>query len=142
MGKNGTVRALAVFFEVLRYNCSDSHSNSNKTVVVDTDPDNIKPGQTTLRSSPRSPTPATCFGKPIHWPYPRFYRAHMSKEFLLFMQIRCYIMAQESKERSNCEGFVAVADNLEVDGMPIVVYTQESRRSIYRNHEQDADNAG
>lgn len=49
-------------------------------------------------------------------------------------------MAHEGEEGRDGKGFVAVADDLEVDGMPVVPDTEEGRGRVDGNHEQDADN--
>lgn len=48
-------------------------------------------------------------------------------------------MAHEGEEGRDGKGLVAVADDLEVDGMPVVPDTEEGRGRVDGNHEQDAD---
>lgn len=49
-------------------------------------------------------------------------------------------MAHEGKKGRDGKGFITVAENLEVDGMPVVPYAEEGRGRVDGNHEQDADN--
>lgn len=123
MRKEDTVTTFAIPFEILGYNSRNGHSNSNEAIMIDSDPNYVKPGQATGRCSPATFLAAAALGKPIQWPHPRLDRAHMSEEFLLVVQVGCDIMAHERKERGDGEGLIAVAENLEIDGMPVIPYT-------------------
>lgn len=47
--KYWAVGTFAVSFEVLGHNCRYGHGDTNEAVVIYTNPDDIKPRQTTLR---------------------------------------------------------------------------------------------
>lgn len=83
MTKNWTVRTFAIPFKVLRYNCGYRHGNTNETVVVDTNPNNIKPSQAALRCSPNATLATTAFGEPINRQDPWLDRPQFAKEFFL-----------------------------------------------------------
>ena len=48
-------------------------------------------------------------------------------------------MAKESKEGGNCERFVAIGYDFEIDCMPVEPEREEGGNGINRYHEQDAD---
>lgn len=48
-------------------------------------------------------------------------------------------MAHEGEEGGDGESLVAIADDLEVNGMPVVPYAQEGGGGINRDHKQDAN---
>lgn len=50
-------------------------------------------------------------------------------------------MAHECEETGNGEGFVAVAQDLEVYGFVVVEVTQERDDGVYGYHEQNSDDA-
>lgn len=51
-------------------------------------------------------------------------------------------MAKQGKEGGNCEGFVAFAEDFEIDGFAVVEKAQERGNGINRDHEEDSDDAG
>lgn len=55
------------------------------------------------------------------------------------MQVGGDIMAQESKERGNGEGFVAVANHAVVDGMFVEEDAEPRDERIDRDHQQDSN---
>lgn len=123
MSEYGAVRALAIPLKILRHDSRNGHGDSDEAVMIDADPDDIEPGQTALGCPPRPSLTATALGKPVYRPYPWFYGAHISEEFLLFVQVGRDVVAHEGEEGGNGESLIAVAENLEVDGMPVVPYT-------------------
>jgi hypothetical protein len=66
---------------------------------------------------------------------------NLSEVVLLSMHVGSDVLAKQRKERGNGEGFVAVSDELVIDGVLVKVYAQEGSDGIYRDHEQDADDA-
>lgn len=125
VGEDRVVRAFAIPAKVLGHDSSDGHGHSDKAVVVDADPYNVEPGETTLWRPPRTTLAAAAFGEPIDGPDPRLHRVHGSKILLLFVQVGGHIMAHEGEEGRDGEGLVAVAENLEVYRMPVVPYAEE-----------------
>lgn len=137
MRKQGRIRGLAVLPEILRQDRYDSHGDSQKAVLINTRPNNIEPCQTTSRSSPRSPFSPAALLHPINWQYPWLH--HDSPEIcLLMVQILGDVMAQKRKERSNGERFIAGRYDVEVNSVVVVIYGEEGRCRVYRNHEKNA----
>lgn len=50
-------------------------------------------------------------------------------------------MAQEGEEGGDTEGFVAVAEDLEIDGVVVEVDAEPRDEGVDGDHEQDADDA-
>ena len=50
-------------------------------------------------------------------------------------------MTQQGEKGSYSESLVAVADNLEVDGVAVKVVREEGDKGVYRHHEEDAYDA-
>lgn len=57
--------------------------------------------------------------KPVDWPYPWLDGLHLTEKRLLRVEIRRNIVAEESKKGRNGECFVAVGNDLEVNGVPV-----------------------
>lgn len=78
----------------------------------------IEPSKPTPRDPPDAPLTPTAFLEPADRKDP--IPGHsLSKVGLLTVQVRRYVMAQEGEEAGNCEGFVAVPDDFEVDRVPV-----------------------
>ena len=149
---------------MLRQHRNDSHENTQKTVLEDTDPDNlyqkstsvlnqiqepppqsppivqsyIKPCQSTPWDSPDSILASAALLHPGHRPDP-LSRLDSAKVILLAMEIRSNIMAQEGEEGRDRERFVAVTNNAEVDGMFVEEDAEPRDERIDRDHQQDAN---
>lgn len=121
MSEDWAVRTFAITLKILCHDSRNSHGDSDEAIMIYADPDDIEPSETARRCSPRSSL-ATALSKPIHWPYPRFYRAHISKEFLLLVQVGRDVVTHKCEEGGDGKSFVAVAENLKVDCMPVVPY--------------------
>jgi hypothetical protein len=138
MCKDGTVRGLAIKTEILRNHCSNRHRHPDETILVYPQPDNIEPGKTTSRSSPRPSVTTTAFSHPAEGPNPSFW-LYASKVILLVVQIRRYVVAKEGEERGYCKSFVAVADDLVVDGLPVEPKGEERGYGVDRYHEENSN---
>lgn len=122
VGEDGAVGTLAIALKILCNNSRDSHSNTDKAIMVDAYPNDIEPRQTAFRRSPDSFLPTATLGKPVYRHNPWLHRLHITKVLLLFMKIWRHIMAHKSEEGRDGKGFIAVADDLEIDGMPVIPY--------------------
>lgn len=125
--------------KVLCHHSRDGHRNAHKAVVVDADPDDIEPRQTTLGRAPRPALTTAALGEPIQRPDPRFDGPQLAKEVLLRVQIRRRVVAEERKEGGNGKGLVAVRHDLEVDGVPVPLDLAERGDGVDGDHEEDAD---
>ena len=125
MAEDGIVRALTVPLEILRDNGGDGHEHPNETVMVDADPVDVEPGQTALRGAPRTPFTAAALPKPIQGPDPGLDGLHEAEVLFLFVEVGGDVVAEEGEERGYGEGLVAVAHDLEVDGMPVIAQREE-----------------
>lgn len=65
---------------------------------------------------------------------------NVPKVLLLFVQRGRSVVAHESEKAGNGKGLVAVAHDLPVDCVAIVVVGQERDEGVDGNHEEDADN--
>lgn len=139
VAEHGAVGALAVSVKVLGCDGRDGHGNADEAVVVDADPDDVEPGQAALGGSPRPSRAAAALGQPAQGPDPRLDRVHKAEIFLLFVEVGPHVMTQQGEEGRDGEGFIAVADDLEVYGVPVEAQRQERRRGVYGHHEQDPD---
>lgn len=139
MGKNGVVRRFAVTVEILSHHGSNSHGHSDKAVVIYANPDNVEPSQPALWGPPSTTLASAAFGKPGDGPHPWLDGGHVAKVVLLLVQVGGNIVAHEGKEGGNGEGFVTVADDLVVDGMPVLPDAQKGRDGVDGDHEQNAN---
>lgn len=139
MGKDGVVRGFAVAVVVLSHHGGYSHGHSDKAVVIYTNPDNVEPCQPALWRPPSTTIASAAFGKPGDGPHPWLDGRHVTKVVLLLVQVGGDIVAHERKEGGYGEGFVAVADDLVVDGVPVLPDAQEGRDGIDGDHEQNAN---
>lgn len=137
--------------------CQDGHNrheNSQKTVLEDSNPNNLH-SQYTSRSKlqgdqsyikPGQPTPgnppdpifraSSALLQPRDGPNPLF-RLDSAKVVLLAMEIGGDIMAQQREEGGNRERFVAVAHHAIVDSMFVEEDAQPGNKRINRHHQQD-----
>jgi hypothetical protein len=143
VAEDRTVGALAILPKVLRDHRRDCRSYSNEAVLVNTDPYDIEPCQTTFRNPPGSfhlPIPPTATPlEPGKRPEPVSDRPHLAEILLLLVQIGRHIVAEESEEGGNGKGLVAVADDAEVDEVPIVADAEPRGRRVDGHHKKDAD---
>lgn len=139
MRKERTVGTLAIPVEVLSGYRRDRHGDTDKAVVVNTDPNNIEPSQAAPGSPPGASLTAATLCEPVERPDPTLDRMHIPEVFLLLVEVGRNVMAQEREKGGYSKGLVAVADNLEVDGVPVEAYRKEGRGRINRHHEEDAD---
>jgi len=63
---------------------------------------------------------------------------HIAKVLLLLVQVGLDVMAHQREEGRNRKGFVAVAYDLEVDGVPVETNHEEGRCRVDGDHEEDA----
>jgi hypothetical protein len=119
MTKDWTIRAFTIPAKILSQDCGNGHGNPDEAVLIDAYPDNVEPRQSALGSPPRSSLSAAHLAEPIQRHYPWLDGLHEAEIFLLLVQVGCYVGAHQGKEGRDCEGFVAVADDLEVYGMPV-----------------------
>lgn len=108
VSKNGRVGALAVAAIVLSENGGNGHSNTNKAVLIDADPDNVEPGEAALWSAPGASLSTAALGEPVNRQDPALDRAQVSKEFLLRVQVGCRVVAYQAEKGGNGKGLVAV----------------------------------
>ena len=139
MGKNGIVRGFAVTVKILGDHSGDGHGHSDKTVVIYADPDDVEPRQAALRGPPGAAVAAAAFGKPVDGPHPGYHGLHVAEVILLVVQVGGDIMAHKGKEGGNGKCFIAVADDLIIDGMPVLPEAQPGRDGVDGDHEQDAN---
>lgn len=125
VSKDRAVGAFAVLFKVLGNDSRNGHGDTDKAVVVDTNPVNIEPGQAALRRAPWPALAAAALGEPADGHDPGFDGTHLAEELLLGVQIRGDIVAEQSKEGSNGKGLVAVGNNLKVDGVSVPLNLEE-----------------
>ena len=140
MCEKRTVGALTVLIKVLRDNRCNSPRDANKAVMVDADPYDIEPRQATPRCPPRPALSTAASTEPIQGPDPRLDRLHVSKVFLLLVEVWGDVVAHEREEGRYGKGLVAVADDLEVDGVPVEAQREEGRSRVDGHHEEDSDN--
>ena len=141
MTKDWAVGAFTIPVKVLRDDGRNGHGDANKAVVVDSDPVNVEPCKTALGSPPGTSLLAAARREPVDGPYPGLNGAHLTKKCLLRVQIRCYIVTEEGKKGSNSECFVAVRNDLEVNGVPVPFNLEKRGNGVYGNHEEDANDA-
>lgn len=85
VSKIRAIGAFAITFKVLGYDGDDGHRHPNKTVVVNSNPDDVKPGQAALGRPPWAPISSTARLEPIQGHDPGCYWLQLSEELLLFM---------------------------------------------------------
>lgn len=141
MREKRTHGALAVHLEMLRHNGNNSHDHSYEAVMVDSDPDDVEPGQAALGGPPRVLVSSTAFREPIQWPHPRHKGVQLPEEVLLVMQRWCDILTHEAEEGRDGEGLVTVGYDSIVDGMVVKDKLKEIRGGVYWYHEQNPDDA-
>lgn len=140
MPKHGRITTLAIPSMILRHHRRDCHSHSHKAVMINPNPDDVKPRQPAPRRPPGTlPVPATALGHPVHRPHPILDGLHLAKVLLLQMQVGRDVVAHQTKKGADGKGLVAVAQNLEVDGMVVEAQAQEGGAGVDGHHEQDAD---
>lgn len=66
MSEIRAVGAFAIAIVVFGYNGCDSHGHTDKAVVVDSDPDDVEPGEAALRRPPAAPISSAAFLEPIY----------------------------------------------------------------------------
>ena len=91
--KDWAVRTLAVLAKVLRDDGGDGHSHTDEAVMIDADPDDVKPSQSARGRSPRTPLAAAALGEPADGQNPRLDGAQLAEEFLLLVEIGTNIVA-------------------------------------------------
>ncbi len=79
--------------------------------------------------------------EPAEGPDPRRDGVQLAKELLLLVQVVGDVVAEQGEEGRDGEGLVAVADDLEVDGVPVEAEGQERGGGVDGDHEEDADDA-
>jgi hypothetical protein len=104
--------------------------------LKNSNPYNIKPCQSAPGRSPETCTAAR--GKPIKGPNP-FQRFDSTEIVLLEMQIFGEIVTKQGKEGSDCERFIAVADDAKIYPILIEPDIQKCHRRINGDHEKNAD---
>lgn len=77
--------------------------------------------------------------KPSQRPNPRL-GLNPTEVVLLAMQIGRDIVAHEAEESGDTEGFVAVADNLEINRVIVKEDTEPCDDGVNGDHPEDADN--
>lgn len=82
--------------------------------------------------------PTAAFLKPINRPDPRFW-FDPTKIFLLGMQIRGDVMAEQSEESGDGEGFVGGADQAVVHGVLVEEDAEPCDQGVNRDHPEDAN---
>lgn len=142
MGEVGAVGALAIAVVFVRHNGGDGHGNTNEAVVVDSDPDDVEPGETADGRAPWPPVASAALLEPVERPYPFFDGMQFPEELFLRVEVGRGVLAQQSKEGRNRKGFVAVGNDCKVDGLVVVSQLEEGRGGVDGNHEEDADDAG
>lgn len=120
MPKHGRITTLAVLSMILGQYRRDSHGHSHEAVVVNPDPDNVEPRQPAPRRPPRTlPVPAAALGHPVHRPHPVLDGLHLAKVLLLRVQVGRDVVAHQTEEGADGKRLVAIAQDLEVDGVII-----------------------
>lgn len=101
----------------------------------------IKPGQPTARvpPSPAMPKAALPLLEPAQRPEP-WLGLGSTEIVLLAVQVGRDVVAHEGEEGSNTEGFVAVADDLEIDRILVEEDAEPRDDGVDRNHPQNSDN--
>jgi hypothetical protein len=105
--------------EVLRHHGEDGHGDADKAVVVYPDPNDVEPCQAALWGAPGPALAAAALCEPVNRPDPGLDGPHLAEELLLLMQVRCDVVAEQGEEGRYGKGLVAVADDSEVDGVPV-----------------------
>jgi hypothetical protein len=141
VSKSGAQRFFAVTFEELGDAGDEGEEDANEAVLKDAEPDDIEPGQAALGSAEWTFVLST--GTLLHpgkWPDPIF-GDEGPKVFFLVMDVGGNVIADEGEEGGDGEGFVAVAQDFEVDGVAVVEVGEEGDGGVDGDHEQNADNA-
>jgi hypothetical protein len=107
--------------------------------VIDTNPNDIEPSQAAPRGPPRAPLSAAALAEPAQGPDPRGDGVHLSEVFLLRVEVGPNVVAQEREEGGYRKGLVAVADDLEIDGMPVEAQRQQRGYGVDGDHAEDAN---
>ena len=141
MRKERAVGTLAVPVKILGDHGRDRPGNADEAVVVDADPNNVEPRQAAPWCPPGTSLATAALGEPVDGPYPGPDRVQVSEILLLLVKVRRDVMAHEREERGYGKGFVAVAQHLEVDGVPVESERQERCGRIDGYHEEDANDA-
>lgn len=92
--KDGAVGAFAVLFKVLGDDGGNGHGDTDKAVLVDTNPVDVEPGEAALGRAPGTALTAAAGGKPVDWQDPGLDGAHLTEELFLRMQIGRSIVAE------------------------------------------------
>lgn len=139
MRKSGIERVFAIAPKHLCDHRNDGERHTHQTILENARPHNIKPSKTRPRLPEGSvvlATSALLHEEDAPEPVDRRQRA---EEVLLLVQPGRHILAHEREETRNGESFIAVAQHLEVDGVPVVEDAEEGHRRVNWNHKQDAD---
>ena len=130
---------LTIPVEVLGYDGNDGEQHSHQTVLEDASPDHVEPSEAGTGFSKGSSVLTT--GAFLHKedaPNP-IHGLQRAKVLLLLVKSGRHILAHEGEEAGDGKRLVAVSQDLEVDGMPVVDDAEKGHRRIHRNHKQDTD---
>lgn len=92
------VGAFAVAIVLVTNNGSDGHGNTYKAVVVNSDPNDIEPGETADGRAPWAPVAATTLLEPVERPYPFLDGLQFSEELFLRVEVGRCVLTQQCKE--------------------------------------------
>ena len=92
MCEHWAIGGFAVTFKILSYYRCDCHGHPDEAILIDANPDDIKPGEPTSWRPPRPPIPATALFHPGQRPYPSS-RLDASEIFFLVVEVRCNVVA-------------------------------------------------
>ena len=134
MVKNGRIKQYWKILIQTTWNVSaDSPARTKHTYVEPRQPASRLP-QPTLVFAART------FLHPCDWPNPVLW-LDIPEVFLLFVEIWCDIVAHECKEAGNGESFIAVSQNLEVNGFLVIEIAEKRDNGVDGNHDKDTYDA-
>lgn len=99
MPKHRRVATFAIPSMILAQHGRNRHSHSHEAVMVNANPDNVKPRQPAPRRPPGTlPVPTAALGHPVDRPHPILDGLHLAKVLLLRVQVRRDVVTHQTEE--------------------------------------------
>lgn len=119
MTENRAVGAFAVSVKVLCDDSGNGHGDADEAVMVNTDPNDVEPSETTPGRAPGPAFTAAALFEQGDREDPLFDAAQIAEVIFLVVELRADVGAQKREKGRNGKGFITVADHLKVYGVPI-----------------------
>lgn len=112
-----------------------------RCILVEVEATHVEPRQTApWLSEPASLLSASTLLAPIERPHPVVWR-DCAKVVLLIVQLRGNVVAEKSEETRDGKGFVAIAQNLKIDVLRVVVDRKHRDGRVNWYHQEDANDS-